>query len=1014
MKTKILIVEHDSIDMELIQQELKKGDVNYITETVKTESEYEKAIYLFQPDVILSNYILPSFDGLTALKIREKLVPQTPFIFVTESIDKENADALLKNGVTDLVQKEKLFTLSYKINRALHEAELAKLKELLKQSEEKRTKQLSQNESKYQSLIESSMDAILLTVKDGQILSANAAACEIFKMTHDEICAAGRFDIADGTDPRLKPLLEERHRTGKAKGEITFKRKDGSKFPGEITSVVFTDAYGLEKTSMVIRDITDRKQAEDKQIATSNALQQALNDLNNILDSSLDVICSFDKKGRFVHVNSVSERIWGYKPEELLGKKYMDFVFHDDAENTIKADIDIKNGEPVTMFENRYIHKNGNIIPMLWSARWDEKNQLSYCIAGDATIKKKLEKAFELERKRFDDLYSQAPSCMGILKGPDYVFEMANPLYLQLIDKKDVIGKTLKEVLPELEEQGIFEFLDTVYQTGETFSANEMLVKFDFHGNGKLVDTYLNFIYQAHRNIDGAIDSILFFVIDVTEQVLSRKKIEESKKSYRELIENLPVATYSCDADGRIMIYNKAAVALWGREPEIGKDFWFGFWKVSGLDGKPIPLESCPMAVVLKEGKAIIGEEIIIERTNGDKLNVLPYPVPIFDSSGQINGAVNMMVDITEIKNAELALKESEKKYRQIVETAQEGMWLIDETNKTIFVNTKMAEILEYSREEMMDKEIYSFMNEKSKEIVEKLLLRREEKYSRQSRFKFMSKYGKEIWANVSANPLFDEAGIYKGSLAMITDITDRKIAEEKLEQQNLELIKTNSELDRFVYSVSHDLRSPLTSVLGLISFIEEESQETDTLEHVKMIRNSINRLDEFIKNILSYSRNKRTGLEIKKIPLQKTILAIVDSLHSMEEAKGIDFEIDINENKPFYSDSLRFNTIVENLISNAVKYHKKNRIDSYIKITGQSDNEKLQLSIVDNGIGIDSAHHNKIFDMFFRLSGKTQGSGIGLYIVKETVEKLKGSIQVKSELETGTTFIVTLKNLKP
>ena len=463
------------------------------------------------------------------------------------------------------------------------------------------------------------MDAILLTVKDGQILSANAAACEIFKMTHDEICGAGRFDIVDSTDPRLQPLLEERHRTGRAKGEITFKRKDGSRFPGEITSVVFIDAYGKEKTSMVIRDITERKQAEDKQIATSNALQQALNDLNNILDSSLDVICSFDEKGRFVHVNSASERIWGYKPQELMGKKYMDFVFHDDAENTIKADIDIRNGEPVTMFENRYIHKNGSIIPMLWSAKWDDEYKLSYCIARDATEKKNLEKAFEIERQRFMDLYLQAPSCMGILKGPNHVFEMANPLYLQLIDKKDIIGKTVKEVLPELEAQGIFEFLDTVYQTGETFSANEMLVKFDFHGNGKLVDTYLNFIYQAHRNIDGDIDGILFFAIDATEQVLSRKKIEESKKSYRELIENLPVATYSCDAEGRIMIYNKAAAALWGREPEIGKDLWCGSWKVYSLDGNPIPLKSCPMAIVLKEGKAVIGEEIIIERSNGDK-----------------------------------------------------------------------------------------------------------------------------------------------------------------------------------------------------------------------------------------------------------------------------------------------------------------------------------------------------------------------------------------------------------
>jgi signal transduction histidine kinase len=209
-------------------------------------------------------------------------------------------------------------------------------------------------------------------------------------------------------------------------------------------------------------------------------------------------------------------------------------------------------------------------------------------------------------------------------------------------------------------------------------------------------------------------------------------------------------------------------------------------------------------------------------------------------------------------------------------------------------------------------------------------------------------------------------------------------------------------------------LRSPLTSVLGLISFIEEESQETDTLEHVKMIRNSINRLDEFIKNILSYSRNKRTRLEVKKILLQKTVLDIIDSLNSMEEAKGIHFEIDIKENAPFHSDILHFNTILENLISNALKHHKKNQNDSYIKITGWSDLHKLELSVVDNGIGIDSAYHDKIFDMFFRLSGKKDGSGIGLYIVKETVEKLEGTIQVESELGIGTTFIITLKNLKP
>lgn len=275
------------------------------------------------------------------------------------------------------------------------------------------------------------------------------------------------------------------------------------------------------------------------------------------------------------------------------------------------------------------------------------------------------------------------------------------------------------------------------------------------------------------------------------------------------------------------------------------------------------------------------------------------------------------------------------------------------------------------------------------------------------------SKIPFEMWSEISYYPIRKGNEII-GTACHSRNITERKKARLILEKQNDELVKTNAELDRFVYSVSHDLRSPLTSILGLLSFIEEESQEPDTLEHAEMIHSSVNRLDEFIKNILSYSRNNRIALEVYKIPVQETATAIVDSLRSMKEAKGILFEIDIREQLPFYSDILRFNTIFENLISNAIKYHKKDKKGRYIKITGQSDYEKLQITVADNGIGIDPAHHNKIFDMFFRLSGKTEGSGIGLYIVKDTIEKLQGSIEVQSEEGIGTKFIITLKNLKP
>lgn len=133
-----------------------------------------------------------------------------------------------------------------------------------------------------------------------------------------------------------------------------------------------------------------------------------------------------------------------------------------------------------------------------------------------------------------------------------------------------------------------------------------------------------------------------------------------------------------------------------------------------------------------------------------------------------------------------------------------------------------------------------------------------------------------------------------------------------------------------------------------------------------------------------------------------------------MKEAREIYYEIDIQQYQPFYSDTLRFNMILENLISNAIKHHKKSKSGRYIKITGHSDDEELQFRVEDNGIGIAPENHHKIFDMFYRISSNTDGTGIGLYIVKDAVEKIQGTLEVHSEKEIGTTFIINLKNLKP
>ncbi len=276
--------------------------------------------------------------------------------------------------------------------------------------------------------------------------------------------------------------------------------------------------FGQDDTKVVIshQDITERKIAENTLSNTSVELQKTLSELNKILDSSLDVICTINSNFEFVNVNIASQTVLGYSPQELIGTSFMNLVYEKDVEITQQVAENIFEGHHVPVFENRYVHKNGTIVPLLWSVHYITELDLVYCIAKDVTEKKKLEKAIENERDQFYDMLLKAPSAIGMLKGADHVFEMANPLYLHLTGKEDVIGKTVAEVFPEIIDQGYIQMLDQVYQTGEAYTGNEMLAQVDIEGNGTLTDFYMDFVYQAYRNNNGAIKGVFFFINNIT------------------------------------------------------------------------------------------------------------------------------------------------------------------------------------------------------------------------------------------------------------------------------------------------------------------------------------------------------------------------------------------------------------------------------------------------------------------------------------------------------------------
>jgi signal transduction histidine kinase len=254
-----------------------------------------------------------------------------------------------------------------------------------------------------------------------------------------------------------------------------------------------------------------------------------------------------------------------------------------------------------------------------------------------------------------------------------------------------------------------------------------------------------------------------------------------------------------------------------------------------------------------------------------------------------------------------------------------------------------------------------------------------------------------------------------------------RLVTELKLRDQNEELIKTNDllrkinmELDNFVYSVSHNLRAPLMSVLGLVTIarMEEkkvEEQKVDKSDHLfNMIEHSIHRLDDTLKEILDYSRNARTETSITEVQLEGIFNDTLERLKYLKGFDRIEKHILIDGDAPIYCDVYRLSIIFQNLISNSIKYQDVEKTKSFIRVEADVTADEIRIQFSDNGMGIREEYLSRIFSMFFRATERSEGAGLGLYIVKESVVKLGGEIALDSTFNEGTIFNIRLPNGKP
>lgn len=235
-----------------------------------------------------------------------------------------------------------------------------------------------------------------------------------------------------------------------------------------------------------------------------------------------------------------------------------------------------------------------------------------------------------------------------------------------------------------------------------------------------------------------------------------------------------------------------------------------------------------------------------------------------------------------------------------------------------------------------------------------------------------------------------------------------KQLAEE-VNGKNIHLEKTNAELDRFLYSTSHDLRSPLSSIKGLVNIARMETVDEKLQRYFGMMIDRVDKLDFFIKDIIDYSKNARTEVRTEPVDFDVLLQEVTDNLKYIEGAESIQFKNRVTVPHPLNADKNRLSVVLNNLLANAIKYHDPHKEKQWIEVQVSNSNGTLKVRVSDNGMGIDPEHHNKIFDMFYRGTFHSKGSGLGLYIVKETIAKMKGTIALESVPGEGSSFLITL-----
>ena len=486
------------------------------------------------------------------------------------------------------------------------------------------------------------------------------------------------------------------------------------------------------------------------------------------------------------------------------------------------------------------------------------------------------------------------------------------------------------------------------------------------------------------------------------------------------LLENLPAAAYVCDADGLITYFNRRAVQLWGREPKLNDtvDRFCSSFKLLSIDGSPMPHDECWMALPLRNDKEYNGVEIVIERPDGSRWTALAHATPFHDEAGRVAGAVSLLLDITEQRQAARVMADARAYAESIVDTVREPLLVLDGELRVKSASRSFYRVFGVTPQETGNRLVYELGNRQwdipaLRKLLTEILPQNTMFNDYEVEHTFPTIGHRTMLLN--ARRLYREENQTELILLAIEDITFEKEAEKRAYELMIQLKDADRRKDQFLATLAHELRGPLAPLRNMLEIMQRAKDDGHLFQQARdTMERQLRQLVRLVDDLIDVGRITRDKIELRKerIELASVIQQSVEACRPLAECANLQVSATLPPEPIYlYVDPVRLAQVFSNILNNACKYTEPG---GRISLVAERQGSDVAVTVKDTGLGIPPDKLDSVFEMFTQIDRTLEcsqgGLGIGLTLAKRLVEMHDGTISAHSEGPgAGSEFVVRL-----